>query len=253
MSFLTLFVLCLVSVVTAAPDANVRDLETTLTTTWTITSQIMSPTVTTVTATRTITSLTATVPVPTPTEPNSCTIASTEPPSNDTLGYLVRAYNPGTPIDGLSMEAASTKFWLGGAPATYCPYTDVGTCGTMNTTAVRPCDLAVMVPGGQGMHANERGQIYFTHAHSNGSPNPSERCPFEYEYAGGLYGELRPASWAFGAYALMACPRAERAWLVMLAMENITNPMVPSDSVADCIEFIALTTNVTHVGAWQYI
>jgi hypothetical protein len=47
----------------------------------------------------------------------------------------------------------------------------------------------------------------------------------------------------------MACPGAERDWLVMLAMENAT---VPSGDVNDCIEFVAFTSNVSSPGAFQY-
>jgi hypothetical protein len=107
-----------------------------------------------------------------------------------------------------------------------------------------------MVPGGQYVRALDNGTIFYNRAHSNGPPIPSERCPFQYEDTGGLYGELRAAPWAFGATALMACPGAERAWLVMLSMGNAT---VPSGDVRDCSEFDAMTTNVTQVGAWQYI
>lgn len=107
-----------------------------------------------------------------------------------------------------------------------------------------------MVPGGQTIFALPDGSINYTQAH--GAMVPWEQnacCPFQYQITSGLYGELCPASWAFGAKSLMACPDAEGSWVVMLGLQNAT---VPSGNVSDCIGFNAMTEIASEIGAWQY-
>ena len=171
------------------------------------------------------------------------------------VGWVVTAFSPGTPIDGLRMEAAGHKFWLGGEPAAYCPLParNAMACGVGNITTMNTCSMAVTVPGGQTIYSTSDGQIHYSVAHSIAWPYTTNQtasaCPFVYNSTGGNYGELSPSPWAFGAHCLMACPTPEDSWQVFLGLRNAT---VPSGETADCFTFDAMTTNVTENGAWQY-
>jgi hypothetical protein len=200
------------------------------------------------------------VPPPTPTPPATTsptptppTPTSSEPPvTTPTKAYTVKASAPGKPIDGLQMEAGGLGFHLGGGTASYCP-TQVGQCPPGKETVFLGGSISVEVPGGQQQYTTLQGKIGYTQAHSAFMPTGALPGGFGY-YKSPIeqYGHITDT--LFGSTGLMACPDNSLGTPQYVVYAKVTNAVVPSGNVADCIDFDGLTTdyNGPLPAAWQY-
>lgn len=100
--------------------------------------------------------------------------------------FTLAAYLPGSPLDGLAVNAGGQSFYLGGSPSYYCPSFIGKYCPNTTTTVFTPglgaldvslsstptikddadCVVQVEVPGGQIVYTAQNGLLGFTQAHS---------------------------------------------------------------------------------------
>lgn len=110
-----------------------------------------------------------------------------------------------------------------------------------------------MVPGGQQQYTEVGGRLGYTQAHSIYVPTGAipggfaySKCPTE------QFGRITTN--VFGATGLMACPDDSFGTRQYVVYANISNAVVPSGNVQDCIGFEGLTSDYDGPlpAAWQY-
>ncbi|MCJ1228657.1 hypothetical protein MMC12_005318 [Toensbergia leucococca] len=195
--------------------------------------------------------------------------------------FTIFAAHSGSPIHLQPINAASQAFFIGQAPATYCPSPPVENCPPGTSTALlvndgrsslvsrisfRPikillaiADLTTQsqqyteVPGGQLIYVAATGALGFTEAHYGTTPPGAALTGF-IESSGLGYGSFRFTG--LGATGFLACPNANGTapYQVFANVRGLTDADVPGGSVRHCIGFDALTTkyNGTRPAAWEY-
>ncbi|CZR59928.1 uncharacterized protein PAC_09823 [Phialocephala subalpina] len=86
--------------------------------------------------------------------------------------FTLTASLPGSPLDGLAVNAGGEAFHLGGSPGFYCP-TSVGSACPNTTETIFAAELTALdveVPGGQQVYVQANGALGFTQAHSASVP-----------------------------------------------------------------------------------
>ncbi|RAL01425.1 uncharacterized protein BO80DRAFT_405796 [Aspergillus ibericus CBS 121593] len=177
-----------------------------------------------------------------------------------TSPFTVMSVRSGSPIQYLSLTAASTNFYLGGTTSSACP-SDIAAydaCPPGNQTVIdgnNYLDSAYV----QEIYIDPTGAVKFVEAHTTYMPSGASTSTFCYT-PGTDYG-----SWTYtglGATGFMACPipaddEAEvpdaGPYQVFAAMANAT---VPTGNVSDCLRFEAVAVGWSgtegSVAAWQY-
>ncbi|KAH8695233.1 IgE-binding protein [Talaromyces proteolyticus] len=175
------------------------------------------------------------------------------PVAKGNSAFTVISARSGSPIHLQAINAAGSKFWVGGSPATFCP-SFVNPCPPGNETVwANAFNMDVEVPGGQTLYVAPSGALSFTTAHSMSMPAGSQQGPFDNQQpsSGEEFGTYTTSS--FGATGFMACPddaTNASSWQVFAAIRNAT---VPTGNVDDCLGFDALTTSYTgSIPTWEY-
>ncbi|PYI07363.1 hypothetical protein BO78DRAFT_460537 [Aspergillus sclerotiicarbonarius CBS 121057] len=174
--------------------------------------------------------------------------------------FTVMSIRSGSPIQYLSLTAASTNFYLGGTTSSACPseVADYGACPASNQTVISGnsyLDSAYV----QEIYIDPTGAVKFVEAHTTYIPSGASTSTFCYT-PGTTYGY-----WTYtglGATGFMACPITSTGeeevadagpYQVFAAMGNAS---VPTGNVADCLGFEAVAVGWNgaegSVAAWQY-
>jgi hypothetical protein len=163
-------------------------------------------------------------------------------------GYTLIAARSASPIHLREIAASGHRLYIGRPTASYCPeiVEEQDACPPGNTTTFSEGDgylgMAVEVPGGQGIYIDPVcGAVGYTIAHSSAVPEGAIRDGWTYS-PGESFGYL---SWRNG---LLACPTSVGAdeYEIFAQVDGV-------QFGDDCLGFDALASNVTGVGAWQYI
>lgn len=176
--------------------------------------------------------------------------------SNSTGPFVLRAFQPGSPIHLSSVNANDGHFWLGKATSSACPAALEPDCPTGTETALAVsvagyANLYASVPAGQDIYVAKDGALSFTEAHD-------EEGVGSIAYPSGFsYDDSVDACASAGAFTFSGT--TSKGWLAcpVAANGNGNGPWqvyadIKRTNATGCLAFEARGERYEGVGVWQY-
>lgn len=178
-------------------------------------------------------------------------------PFTSALPFNLTASLPGSTLDGQTINAAGSAFYLGLAnPGFFCPDDPGVICpNTTQTLIVGMTAMWVEVPGGQQIYITPAGALGFTQAHSTSIPPGSFQGGFtNVTVESDCAPDVTVFNWASpdgSTGGIYACPPSIETTATFQIFAK-----TPAFNQTNCVELDGMLPNeqtTNDFGAWQYI